>query len=323
MAGNDELFRAMGMFKEGVRELQLGRTLSAANEEVQKIRAAEMDEETRAAQLRQTAERLTFNMAQLGAPASQIDSVTQNLVPKPQLLQTAEQAVLMGNKAQREAGQQLIDQEFKNKQSLQKEKLDYEREISGQKNYVKERQAFKKELDTFRDKVAKNELKGLDELEMVGEEISKGNLGYVSSIRGLIKRNDPRISDEDFRSHIPNTDLASKAARVYEALINNRPLPKDAEAVKAMVNTLKARTKERVKTKAQGFSRNRAKFYRDTDPSDFYNQLVTESLPGSVEEQVSQTPPQPGSDLQQFQQQTAATPAPQQGGGANKFFKKR
>lgn len=317
MAGNESLFKAMELFSQGVKDVQLQRTLSSANEEVQKIRAAEMDEDQRAAELRNIAQNLTFNMASIGAPAAQIESVTQNLAPKPQLLQTADQAILMGNKAQREAGMQIKDQEFKQQQQLQKEKLDYQAEIAGIKNHAKQQELYKKEFDTFRDKVAKNELKGMDELSMVGEEIRKGNLGYVSGLRGLIKRNDPRISDEDFRSHIPDKTLAKKASRAYSELVQGKPLTSDADAVMAMIETLKARTEARIKSKAQGFSRTRAKFH-NADANEFYNNLVTESLPGSVE-QVSQTSPQVGSDLQQFQQQTA--PATQQ--GASKFFKKR
>jgi hypothetical protein len=82
MAGNDELFKAMEMFKTGVKELAFSRALASANDEVQQIKSSELSEQEKRAQLSNLSNRMVNYMAGQGVPATTIQQVSAALGPR-------------------------------------------------------------------------------------------------------------------------------------------------------------------------------------------------------------------------------------------------
>jgi hypothetical protein len=82
MSGNQELFQALQMFKQGVGELAFARSLQQANQQVRDIKGSEMDEAEQRAALSQVANSLTMSMAGMGVPATTIAQVSGAVAPK-------------------------------------------------------------------------------------------------------------------------------------------------------------------------------------------------------------------------------------------------
>lgn len=79
-----ELFQAMGMFKDGLNHLGASRAISSAQEEVEKINASEIDQIQKRAALTQLGNNLALNLAKTGAPVAQIQSAVGAVAP-PQI----------------------------------------------------------------------------------------------------------------------------------------------------------------------------------------------------------------------------------------------
>lgn len=62
----DDLFKALNMFSQGVKDLQTVRTINNANSEVQRIKASTLKEEEKTAEMKGVANQLTLQMAGLG-----------------------------------------------------------------------------------------------------------------------------------------------------------------------------------------------------------------------------------------------------------------
>lgn len=82
MAGNQELFQALSMFKDGVKELQFANALRGANQQVQEIKGSALKEEEQRAALSQVANSLTMQMAAGGIPATTIQQVAGAVGPR-------------------------------------------------------------------------------------------------------------------------------------------------------------------------------------------------------------------------------------------------
>lgn len=82
MSGNDDLFKALDMFKSGVKELQFSRAIASANDQVQQIKAAEGNEQQKRAQLQDLSNQLVTHMAGMGTPATTIAAVQGAIAPK-------------------------------------------------------------------------------------------------------------------------------------------------------------------------------------------------------------------------------------------------
>jgi hypothetical protein len=82
MSGNADLLTALKMFGDSVGELRLSRTISRANEEVQKIKTSELKDEEKRAQLGNLAQQLTMTLASQGAPATTIAQLSQAMQPQ-------------------------------------------------------------------------------------------------------------------------------------------------------------------------------------------------------------------------------------------------
>lgn len=71
----EDLFKALQMFKTGVQDFQMQRSISQANEQVQQIRASDAAETKKRAELQAVANNLVPLLAQSGTPDTTIESV--------------------------------------------------------------------------------------------------------------------------------------------------------------------------------------------------------------------------------------------------------
>lgn len=93
MADIDEISKAFGMFNDGVRSLQLQRSLSDANDQVQQIKSSELKEADQVTQIRGVANDLTRRLVGMGVNAASIEQVSNSF--KPQQPSPFEQAVVI------------------------------------------------------------------------------------------------------------------------------------------------------------------------------------------------------------------------------------
>lgn len=90
----DDLYKALQMFKTGVNELATSRAIAGANEQVQQIKASEMDEAKQRQALNAVSQQLVSQMAMTGTPATTIQSVAAQFAPKS--YGTADQMIAEG-----------------------------------------------------------------------------------------------------------------------------------------------------------------------------------------------------------------------------------
>jgi hypothetical protein len=119
-----ELFTALQMLQKGATSLATSRAIRDANEQVQQVLQTETDEAKQLATLRQVAGGLTQQLAGIGADPTTIEQVSKSIAPPQPMIQTAEQAVLMGTPEQQKRGQKLIDAELGARKAAAGAKLD-------------------------------------------------------------------------------------------------------------------------------------------------------------------------------------------------------
>ncbi len=281
-----DLGASLNIFNQGVQQFATQRAIAQANDQVQSIRDSGLAEDEKQQQFRNLAQDMTMRFMSAGAPAAQIQQFQETFAPKPPQIQTAEQGVLVGNEAQRTRGQKLIEDEKAFKRELEFEKSERALDIAGIKALGTEKKAVTQALKDFKT-VAKNELDGLDSLAVVPDNASN-NLEYVTGLKALIKRTDPRISDADFKLATPNTDLQSRGQRIWDALINNKPLPQDQEAVQLLTEVLKKKTEARLEKKLEGYSRSASKQFTTTGQQEFKQSLSERWAPHMLNQSQAQ-----------------------------------
>lgn len=282
MADNQELFQALNMFKQGVQDFGMQRAISQANDQVQQIRDSSLAEDEKQQQFRNLSQDMTLKFMAAGAPESQIQTFQNAFKPPEVKAQTFEQAALSNEPQLRARGEAGIKQKQQFTKEENRAKIDATLEGYGIKATEKEKVSIGATVKDFQ-KVGKAELDGLDTLAAVPEDVTN-NLEYTSALKALIKRTDPRISDADYKLATPNVDLQSRAKRAYDALIQNKPLPEDAEAVQTMIGMIRSKTESRLIDKIKGYSvaQTGAKSFRTMDAAKLENVLTSQYLPRSV-----------------------------------------
>lgn len=134
----DDLKDALNIFSEGVKEFQTGRSIRNANEAVQQIRASDIAEEKKRAQLQQVSNNLVAEMAARGTPDTTIESVKNAFGGKPP--QNAEQLYMQGlqtgNQEQMDLGlkaQKFELEKFRQQMEIMQHKKDFGNELAKQK----------------------------------------------------------------------------------------------------------------------------------------------------------------------------------------------
>lgn len=111
------LQQALNSFVGGVRSYQISSALTQANERVQQIKMSGIAEAKQREALGNVAQGLVMQMSGLGAAPAQIEQTFAAINPKVPTIQTAEQAILMGDKEQQAKGMQLKQMEFAQKRA--------------------------------------------------------------------------------------------------------------------------------------------------------------------------------------------------------------
>ena len=97
--GIDDLFKAINMFNDGLKSLQMGRVLNNANQAVESIRQSDLDAKQKRAELSNIANQLTFKLVGLGGSvgaAKELADTVQGPEQKQPFSQNADQAILYG-----------------------------------------------------------------------------------------------------------------------------------------------------------------------------------------------------------------------------------
>lgn len=92
-----ELFQSMKMFKDSVTEQSVARGISHAQDQMNELNAAQMDEMEKRNALQGIANNLALNLGKVGAPVHQIQSAVGAVAP--QAIKTADDAILQGTMA--------------------------------------------------------------------------------------------------------------------------------------------------------------------------------------------------------------------------------
>lgn len=82
MPGNDDLFTALKMFRDGAQQLSTQRAITAATEQVNQVKQTELDEHKQRAAIQQISNGMVAQLAGIGAPATTIAQVAGALGPK-------------------------------------------------------------------------------------------------------------------------------------------------------------------------------------------------------------------------------------------------
>jgi len=152
----DDLFKAMEMFKSGVQDFALSRAINSANEQVQGIRAAEMDEMQKRQMLSQVSNDLVTRMAALGAPATTMAAAAGAMAP-PKFANAADmhmQGMQMGDQSLVDAAAQ--QQEFENNPKFELAKIREQAKFNplAQMKFEEQQDQFKtKQFSTFSNKL--------------------------------------------------------------------------------------------------------------------------------------------------------------------------
>jgi hypothetical protein len=187
----DDLFKALQMYGDGVKQFQVGQSIRSANDQVQQIRASEENEANKRAQLQQIANNLTLQLAAQGTPATTLQAVGGAIGPEK--IASADDALIAGalapagsekQKSLIEAGTSVLNTQTE--AALQKIEKKGEQDI----NKIKAQLEAAKAKET-----TKAEAKAL-ELDKPSTAILVDNKALVSGLNDL----------EDSLDKIPNID---------------------------------------------------------------------------------------------------------------------
>lgn len=298
--GIDDLFKAINMFNDGLKSLQMGRVLNNANQAVESIRQSDLDAKQKRAELSNIANQLTFKLVGLGGSvgaAKELADTVQGPEQKQPFFQNADQAILYGMQTGDEnatkAGLKLREIESNERIAAAKAQeetwirrqdfLETNRDINRtqREGRADQDQVFKV-LNDFRDKTAKKNIEALDALTGIEgimnippEERGQAALGILQ--RAVVKQTgDPRISDQDADAIAPDPSIASKLKRNFRLLTQGKPLEKDFEEYGLMADMLKKANIRNLEQKAQGYVKSRKDYVRGVDANTLLEDIYSE-----------------------------------------------
>jgi hypothetical protein len=93
----DQFQDALARFSAGLKEFRMGQVLNGANEQIQQIRASQIEETQKRQALQGIAQDLTFQLSGMGASPDQVQGLTQSFLgPKATPVQSAFQGLVAG-----------------------------------------------------------------------------------------------------------------------------------------------------------------------------------------------------------------------------------
>lgn len=266
-----DLLAAFQMLQKGATSFAVRRAINAANEQVQQINQSETEEAKRLTSLRAIAGDLTRNLAGIGADPTTIEQTANSIAPKPPTIQSAEQAYLVGSPTERARAKELIAAENAAKRG------------AAMGTALKDtRKALADEFDTFRDKVAKQDieaLSGADSLEgLVKEGIAGNTMAYEAAKTFFIKTmGDSRPSDADREALKGSPSAWAWMKRNWSRLGRGEVLEDDIMMMKDISKVLKHRSTKRIKDKAKSFAKGRRGLV-DMEPDELSERLVEQTI---------------------------------------------
>jgi hypothetical protein len=127
----DDLFQALQMFQNGVKEYAFSQSLAEANEQVRQIKGSALKEHEQRAALQQLSDSLVMRMASIGAPATTLQAVAGAVGPTPFLSpeQLINQGVQSGNQGMVDQGTTILNQINKPKEEAEKRRFNQQQKM--------------------------------------------------------------------------------------------------------------------------------------------------------------------------------------------------
>jgi hypothetical protein len=202
---NDELFKALGMFQQGVQQYATSNAVNEASKVFQQLNQSTLDEGKKRQELQQLGNDLALRLTGIGAPASHIQTAFQAI--NPQSYGSAEQMQLEGALlGQTPQGEQLQKTAGGIIEDRRQEKL----------NFLKEEYKLKSEL-MRQDKTGNSKLKTLptNVIEKIGQ-IEETHLEGSDILSQL--KSDPYLSGPA-AARIPLRDIADPAYATFKSQV--------------------------------------------------------------------------------------------------------
>jgi hypothetical protein len=287
----DELNQAFSQFQAGLNQLQASRVLTQANEAVTQIRNSELDATEKNNQLRVLGQQMAFGLASQGVAPAQIQTLADTFMPaKPTPIQSLEQGLLSDDpdvrakaekgfeyKAELESQKRKAEEKFRIEQQARSFKQ--QADMYGWRSDDTGQDKIRGELNTFRDKVIKDELDGMKKAQAAKELLaidSNAAMGLVSRLL-VGQTGDPRVSDQDAKAISPDPSWITSFRRIVKRAANGEPLEADQKELGLLVQTLEHAQKSAIKRKAAGFAQSRKDVLRGMDENEFYNRIAIDS----------------------------------------------
>lgn len=201
-----DLATALQMFNEGTNKLALTRALSGATDQVNQIKASELDDQEKRAQLQGISNNLVMNMAALGTPATTMQLVQGAVGPKQYANANAMNmdALLTGNQNLGAEAQKQSD--FENNPKYM---------IAAMKAQLKNDPVKKAQFDALQDERFRKHIANLDKVV----DTQSTRFGNISKLQGV----NNRIQDAMTMLEDPNTISRlgiQETARVFDSILS-------------------------------------------------------------------------------------------------------
>jgi hypothetical protein len=266
----DDLYKALTMFKDGVKELQTSRVIAGANEEVQRIKASEQDEQKKRAALTDVSNQLVSRLAGSGVPASTIQQVASQFAPKTYA--SADQMIAEGFAL---GDDSLIEKGKSAALASRGDELAYLRSQQEHQLKLKDQElAAQKELFNRKLAAATTHKKAAGQKQSTGDVSFETNasqaMQFISQLEETVKKSgtwESRLGDPESAARIES--LPYKIAITYAKIVDPESVAREGEveaAKKYMLNLgltsskkvalqnlkdMKAEIANRVKTRQQ------------------------------------------------------------------------
>lgn len=215
------LDRALAIFSQGVKQLQVSRSITAANEAVQSIRDSEEKDAEKTQRIRSIANQLTSSL--IGSTSAQEAQLAgQSLIPSKLAAPTNPfQAIVSGTEEQKAKAQEFLSNQEKRKQAAQE----------GSEARIRARQELSfNRAETERSEREQRQARRLLDREQRGREATL-KASEVSQERKLGRERRARFNKTQiaFNKDIKELNKAARSAKTIVTLVNsNSPLTRGA-----------------------------------------------------------------------------------------------
>lgn len=173
-----DLFQALQMFGDGVKQLQTQRAITNANDQVQQIKASEGNEADKRAQLQSISNGLVAHLAGMGTPATTLQTLQGVMGPKQyaNANQMNADALLTGNKQLADAASD--QQDFENDKAFELAKMKLQAKMMNNSPFAQEK--LNEAIDEHTQKLNESYGKSLD----AAQASSRSQFGQWAAVQG-------------------------------------------------------------------------------------------------------------------------------------------